>query len=61
MKHIDYKYRANTEKSFNHIYLQILEDTNDVVNFEFDKLRNGLNQYTNKQKWVTEICKVLSI
>ncbi len=61
MKHIDYKYRANTKEEFNHIYLEILEDSFDKVNFEFNKLRNGLNEYNNKQKWVTEICKVLSI
>jgi len=61
MKHINYKYRANTKSEFNHKYLQILEDSFDVIDSEFCKLRSGLTEYTNKQKWVTEICKVLSI
>jgi hypothetical protein len=61
MKHIDYKYRANSKGEFYQRYLEIQEDDFDNINLEFSKLRNGLNEYANKQKWVTEICKVLSI
>ena len=61
MKHINYKYRANNKDEFNYKYLQILEDETDIVNSEFSNLKNELNKYTNKQKWVIEICKVLSI
>jgi hypothetical protein len=59
MKHIDYKYRANTKGKFHQRYLEILEDDFDVINSEFSKLRDGLAEYTNKQKWVTEICNYL--
>jgi hypothetical protein len=59
MKHIDYKYRANTKGEFHKRYLEILEDTFDTISLEFNKLKKGLNEYTNKQKWIEEICKVL--
>lgn len=61
MQHIEYKYRANTKQEFNHIYLKILEDDFETINSEFSKLRNGLTDYSNKQNWIKEICKALSI
>jgi sugar-specific transcriptional regulator TrmB len=60
MQHIDYKYRANSKGEFHKRYLEILEDDFDIINSEFSKLRDGLNEYTNKQKWVNQIWKVLS-
>ena len=59
MKHIDYKYRANTKGEFHWRYLQIQEDSFNKVNLEFSKLRDGLNNYIDKQKWVTQICSYL--
>ena len=61
MKHIDYKYRASSKGEFHQRYLKILEDDFNTINLEFSKLRDGLTKYINKQNWVTEICKVLSI
>jgi hypothetical protein len=61
MKHIDYKYRASSKGEFHQRYLKILEDDFNTINLEFSKLRDGLTEYTNKQNWVTKICKVLSI
>jgi hypothetical protein len=59
MKHVDYKYRANTKGEFHWRYLQIQEDSFNKVNLEFSKLRDGLNNYTDKQKWITQICSYL--
>ena len=59
MKHIDYKYRANSKKKFHQRYLELQEDDFDTINLEFSKLRDGLTKYTNKQKWVTEIWNLL--
>jgi hypothetical protein len=60
MKHIDYKYRANSKGEFHQRYLQILEDDFENINLEFCKLRDGLNEYTNKQNWIKEICSYLT-
>lgn len=59
MKHIDYKYRASNKKEFNQKYLQILEDDFKKVNYEFCKLRDGLNEYTNKENWIKKIIKII--
>lgn len=59
MPHIKYKYRASSKGEFHKRYLQILEDTFDNLNKNFCKLKNGLNEYTNKEEWVTKILKML--
>jgi hypothetical protein len=59
MKHIDYKYRANSKGKFHQRYLEILEDDFDIINSEFSKLRDGLTKYTNKQNWVKQILNIL--
>ena len=57
--HIDYKYIANSKKEFHQRYLELQEDSFEKINLEFSKLRDGLTEYTNKQKWVTEIWNLL--
>jgi hypothetical protein len=59
MKHIDYKYRASSKGEFHQRYLEIQSDSFNNVNDEFTNLRNSLEKFTNKQKWVIEVCKVL--
>jgi hypothetical protein len=59
MKHIDYKYRANSKGEFHQRYLEIQEDGFEKVNLEFCKLRKGLTKYTNKQNWIKKICNYL--
>jgi hypothetical protein len=59
MKHIDYKYRANSKGEFHQRYLELQEDGFEKVNEEFYKLREGLTQYTNKENWIKEICSYL--
>jgi hypothetical protein len=61
MNQIDYKYRANNKDEFYEKYLEIQNNSFDELRLEFNKLKNGLNTFINKTKWVTEICKVLSI
>ena len=31
----------------------------EKVNLEFCKLREGLTKYTNKEKWIKDICNLL--
>jgi hypothetical protein len=59
MKHIDYKYRANSKGEFHRRYLEILEDDFEKINLEFCKLRDGLTNYTNKQNWIKQIIEVI--
>jgi hypothetical protein len=59
MKHIDYKYRANSKEEFQKRYLEIQEDEFEKINLEFCKLRDGLTKYTNKQNWIKKICSYL--
>jgi hypothetical protein len=59
MKHIDYKYRANSKGEFHQRYLEIQEDSFEKVNLEFSKLRKGLTKYTNKQNWIKKILKFI--
>ncbi len=61
MKHIKYRYRAINAEQFHYQYLRILEDDFEKNKKQFDRLKKGLEKYTNKQKWVTEICNLLSI
>lgn len=57
MKEIDYSYRANNKKNFNHQYLQILNNDYEKNLKEFNILKNALEKYNNKQKWITQIFK----
>ena len=55
------RYRAKTKKEFNNKYLELLEDDFTLIYKEFWNLRESLVHYTNKDKWIKQICKVLSI
>jgi len=59
MKHIDYKYRANSKGEFHQRYLELQKNSFEEINEEFCKLRSGLTKYTNKQKWIKEIWNLL--
>jgi hypothetical protein len=61
MKDIKYRYRAINKKEFHNQYLKILEDGFDDNKKEFDKLKAGLEKFTNKQKWIKEICSYLTM
>lgn len=61
MKEIKYRYRAINKKQFHYQYLRILEDDFEKNKKQFDRLKKGLQKYTDKQKWVTEICNCLMI
>jgi hypothetical protein len=59
MKDIKYRYRAINKKQFHYQYLRILEDGFDKNKKQFDRLKKGLEKFTNKQKWVTEILNII--
>jgi hypothetical protein len=61
MKDIKYRYRAMNKKQFHYQYLRILEDGFEKNKKQFDRLKKGLEKFTNKQNWVTQICNLLSI
>jgi uncharacterized membrane protein len=59
MKKIKYRYRAMNKKQFDYQYLKILEDGFEKNKKEFDRLKVGLEKYTDKEKWIQEIIKIL--
>jgi len=59
MKGIKYRYRAMNKEQFHYQYLRILEDDFEKNKKQFDRLKKGLEKYTNKEKWITEILKVI--
>ena len=61
MKKIKYRYRAMNKQQFHYQYIKMLEDDFEKNKKQFDRLKAGLDKFTDKQKWVTEICNLLSI
>jgi hypothetical protein len=59
MKDIKYRYRAINKKQFHYQYIKILEDGFEKNKKQFDRLKAGLEKYTNKQKWIEQICSYL--
>ena len=59
MPHIDYKYRASSKREFHQIYLEILENDMDIVSSEFYKLSTRLYFYTDKNKWIDLVGKLI--
>lgn len=55
MDNIDYKYRASTKFEFNSQYNQIIKDGFEENANEFRKLKLGLQEFTDKQKWISDI------
>ena len=60
MKDIKYRYRAMNKEQFDYQYLSILESNFEKTKKQFDRLKAGLQKYTDKQKWVTEIWNCLT-
>jgi hypothetical protein len=48
------------KKQFNYQYLRILEDGFDKNKKQFDRLKKGLEKFTNKQNWIDEVFKCIS-
>jgi hypothetical protein len=59
MKDIKYRYRAMNKKQFNYQYLRILEDDFEKNKKQFERLKKGLEKYTNKQNWIKQILEVI--
>ncbi len=59
MRDIKYRYRAMNKKQFNYQYLRILEDGYEKNKKQFDRLKKGLQKYTNKERWIQQIMEVL--
>ena len=49
------------KQQFHYQYIKMLEDDFEKNKKQFDRLKAGLDKFTDKQKWVTEICNLLSI
>jgi len=59
MRKIKYRYRAMNKKQFHYQYLRILEDSFETNKKQFDRLKKGLQQFTNKENWINKILEVL--
>jgi hypothetical protein len=59
MKDIKYRYRAINKKQFHYQYIKILEDGFEKNKKQFDRLKAGLEKYTNKENWIKKILEVI--
>jgi len=59
MKDIDYKYRASNKTEFQNQYNTILTDDFETQKKEFEKLKDGLKIFTNKQNWINQILEII--
>ncbi len=59
MRDIKYRYRAMNKAQFHYQYLRILEDGFEKNKKQFDRLKKGLEKYTNKEKWIQQIMEIL--
>jgi hypothetical protein len=55
MKDIKYRYRAMNKRQFHYQYLRILEDGFEKNKKQFDRLKKGLEIYTDKNKWIEKV------
>jgi hypothetical protein len=55
MKDIKYRYRAMNKKQFHYQYLRILEDGFEKNKKQFDRLKKGLEKFTDKNKWIEKV------
>lgn len=60
MRDIKYRYRAMNKKQFHYQYLRIIEDGYEKNLKQFNRLKKGLEKYTNKQNWIDEVIKYIS-
>ena len=60
-KEVDYKYRVSTKNEFNKIIKTILKDSQSEREIEFNKLKNYMKQFDNRDVWVDKVrTKLLS-
>lgn len=52
---IDYKYRASSKLEFNYQYDKMIKDGFEENAKQFNKLKKGLQKFTDKQKWIKDI------
>jgi hypothetical protein len=60
MRDIKYRYRAMNKSQFHYQYLRILEDGFEKNKKQFDRLKKGLEKFTNKQNWIDAVIKYIS-
>lgn len=56
---LDYKYRASTKNEFNKCIKQILKDSYKTQEFEFNKLKNYMKQFDNKNQWIEQVKSIV--
>lgn len=57
---LEYKYRAGTYNEFNKIVKQILKDSHQERQENFNRLKNYLKKYDYKDKWVSDIIDMIT-
>jgi hypothetical protein len=55
MKDIKYRYRAMNKQQFHYQYLRIIEDGYEKNLKQFNRLKKGLEIYTDKNKWIEKV------
>jgi hypothetical protein len=52
---VDYKYRVSTKNEFDKCIKQILKDSHNTRVIEFNKLKEYMKKFDNKEEWVDKI------
>lgn len=52
---VDYKYRVSTKNEFDFCVKTMVNDTYDERNFEFNKLKEYMKQFDNKNEWIDKV------
>ena len=61
MPRIPYKYRASTKEEFDKMYDIMCDDFEVEREYQFNLLKDALQQYTNKEEWIYEITTLLNV
>ena len=60
MPRIKYKYRASTKEEFQKVYETMCNDFESEREYWFNSLKDGLQDYTNKEEWIFEIVNLFN-
>jgi len=59
MRDVKYRYRAMNKTQFHYQYLRIIEDGYEKNLKQFNRLKKGLEKFTNKNNWTNEVIKYI--
>jgi hypothetical protein len=52
---VDYKYRVETKNEFDSCVKEIVNDSYEIRNAEFQKLKEYMKKFDNKNEWIDKV------